>query len=361
MSSGAAYNIWGAVTGAAGLAATLPMVFTAIHNQLPSAKMKVLDEILSETRSLLTSVAEEGLFSDVTFVASIEHRLSNLQCRAERYREETYCATTLTKQFKEMLTGLSRRISFLCKEVKKIRAVVVTTTARERERLCRETTTQESTSSASSVPPFEIAINTNRLDDQSCNDVSSGMYELMGRCCGAPPTATLAAVLPSASSLPNLTFESHPTDHLSTESISASNGNMNEEVQYASDPSLTSLFPAAGQQHFFTYNRAARRGSRRAPRSIGHNLAQRHRKLHGVPCPLKPSRSGRTSKVRAATRPYIHRHKDTAGSKTLLRDYEHWGQRDASDDDEWADDDPNTDDLGGAVSLRAPSLALSTL
>lgn len=75
-------------------------------------------------------------------------------CRqAEEFRTATHCATTTLKEFKELLKGLSRKISLLCEEVKELRAsisvschysphaflefilLLKTTSSKERERL----------------------------------------------------------------------------------------------------------------------------------------------------------------------------------------------------------------------------------
>ncbi|EED85378.1 predicted protein [Postia placenta Mad-698-R] len=102
MSSDAEYNIYGVITGTLGVIGLIPVLLALVHSQTPRIKLRNLDQTLEETEVLLTSVSEKE-----------------------------------TQQIKGIISGLSYRISVLCKEVAVLRADIVTTTDEERKRLQR--------------------------------------------------------------------------------------------------------------------------------------------------------------------------------------------------------------------------------
>ncbi|KAI0944012.1 hypothetical protein AcV7_001948 [Taiwanofungus camphoratus] len=130
-----AIDIWGVVAGVLGTLGLIPMVLAMVQSQFPSTRLKVLDDTLTETTSLFRTVSEEGLLKDVDYVSQTRDRLSFMCRQAEEFRTATHCATTTLKEFKELLKGLSRKISLLCEEVKELRASISTTSSKERERL----------------------------------------------------------------------------------------------------------------------------------------------------------------------------------------------------------------------------------
>lgn len=137
MSSDAEYNIYGVITGTLGVIGLIPVLLALVHSQTPRIKLRNLDQTLEETEVLLTSVSEKGLFHGGDFLTCTRRQLVNAHSRAEGYRAAVYCATTETQQIKGIISGLSYRISVLCKEVAVLRADIVTTTDEERKRLQR--------------------------------------------------------------------------------------------------------------------------------------------------------------------------------------------------------------------------------
>ena len=69
--SDAAYNIFGAVAGALGVIGLLPLVCLVIKCQLPIAKAKALEDILSDTKDFLLFVVEEGHLTDDKFAYDV--------------------------------------------------------------------------------------------------------------------------------------------------------------------------------------------------------------------------------------------------------------------------------------------------
>lgn len=71
------YDIWGVVAGVLGIIGLIPLLYGIVNSQLPSTKLKLLDEILTETSSLFRAVCEEGLLKDREYVAQTEETLSS--------------------------------------------------------------------------------------------------------------------------------------------------------------------------------------------------------------------------------------------------------------------------------------------
>lgn len=145
MSAITGYDVWGTVAGILGTLGLIPILSSIINDQLPSTKLRILDETFFDTECLLRSVSEEGLFLNSNFIAEKEGRLLgyvplsesdlpiyifelmlclSIHRQAEEYRTATYCATTFVKQLKVMMKGLSKKISLLCVEVKEVRASI---------------------------------------------------------------------------------------------------------------------------------------------------------------------------------------------------------------------------------------------
>lgn len=123
--SDAGYNIFGVVTGVIGIIGlALSGLYTLVNNQLPSTKIRLMDEKSEDTESLLRSVVEEGLFSGSDFIQAREYNLSRIRVQAEEYRLLSYCATTWLQQIKAIFKGLSHRISLLCEEITQVRAKI---------------------------------------------------------------------------------------------------------------------------------------------------------------------------------------------------------------------------------------------
>lgn len=139
--SDAAYNIFGAVAGALGLIGLLPLVCLVVKCQLPIAKAKALEDILSDTKDFLLFVVEEGHMTDDKFAydvgveldqyvllrSRIKHgtdHASRYQERADELKIEAYRDDGYVSQLKGMLTGLSCRIYAIYRKVRKIRSKI---------------------------------------------------------------------------------------------------------------------------------------------------------------------------------------------------------------------------------------------
>ncbi|KAI0944015.1 hypothetical protein AcV7_001950 [Taiwanofungus camphoratus] len=199
MSAIAGYDIWGIVAGVLGTLSLIPMLASIVNDQLPSTKLMVLEETLLDTESLLRSVSEEGLFSNSNFISETGHRLLFFHSTAEEYRTATYCATTFMKQLKEMMKGLSAKISLLCMEVKKVRANISSTSSKQRERLRAEGLLP--TSGNAAIPSLSVSsAQTAPVERPFCPAGAPISHPLDASTCGEPCTANTSALLTATNS-----------------------------------------------------------------------------------------------------------------------------------------------------------------
>lgn len=70
------YDIFGAIVGALGLLGLLPLLCAIIHSQLPSQRLKVLQETYRQTQELFSDVCSKGLLCDPIIVNEIQHDLT---------------------------------------------------------------------------------------------------------------------------------------------------------------------------------------------------------------------------------------------------------------------------------------------
>ncbi|RPD57199.1 hypothetical protein L226DRAFT_561497 [Lentinus tigrinus ALCF2SS1-7] len=131
-------NTFGIFSGAFGIVVAIPLIWTIIHSQLPLAKLRQLEETLTETESLFRSVIEEGLLDPTENVPHFRRQLASVRSNADLLREQTYMATTLKKQLAAWLNGLSGEISVQCTNATGIRARICETSAEARARLSQQ-------------------------------------------------------------------------------------------------------------------------------------------------------------------------------------------------------------------------------
>ncbi|KAI0351978.1 hypothetical protein OH77DRAFT_828288 [Trametes cingulata] len=118
-------TVFDIVVGVFGLLAlTLQYLYLLIKARLPSSKLRVLDETLEQTQSLLDTCVEEGRLRRGNLAEDYQRRLNELKTDANQLRIETLSAKTYFEDFKNMLNGLSRRTDGLCEQVTKIRVTI---------------------------------------------------------------------------------------------------------------------------------------------------------------------------------------------------------------------------------------------
>ncbi|KAI0351974.1 hypothetical protein OH77DRAFT_1523666 [Trametes cingulata] len=95
-----------------------------INRSLPSRKLRVLEETLQETESLLRTCVEEGRFVESHVAVELGGHLRGLRERANDLRVVTSGAKTYFDDIKNMIKGFSRQSNDLCEEVKDVRAKI---------------------------------------------------------------------------------------------------------------------------------------------------------------------------------------------------------------------------------------------
>lgn len=88
----------------------------------PSVQMKILDDLLRETRQIYEQADTENLFPSEKFRKRSKSMLASMEQRSLPLRESTYNATTVIHEFLALFNGLSLRIMQLSYRVKKLRA-----------------------------------------------------------------------------------------------------------------------------------------------------------------------------------------------------------------------------------------------
>ncbi|KAI0364010.1 hypothetical protein BV20DRAFT_60367 [Pilatotrama ljubarskyi] len=123
-------DIWNTVFAVLGLLAVIcQLLYWTIKSRLPTARLRVLEDTLQETESLLSQCVEEGRLSDSTEVAGFYRQLGVLRSRANDLRVETLSAKTYADDVINMMKGLSRRTKNLCEEVRLARANISTSSS----------------------------------------------------------------------------------------------------------------------------------------------------------------------------------------------------------------------------------------
>ncbi|KAL6300707.1 hypothetical protein BKA93DRAFT_800863 [Sparassis latifolia] len=134
-------NTFGFVASILSVVALLGPVSGVVYFYLPSRRQTYLDELLCETKDMWRIALEEGLFVSSSFQKFLETTEQNLAftcSQASNLRTETHLATTLYRQLKGTINGLSMRIVYLCGEVMELRATISSTATEERNKLQQE-------------------------------------------------------------------------------------------------------------------------------------------------------------------------------------------------------------------------------
>ncbi|KAF9238818.1 hypothetical protein BU15DRAFT_62332 [Melanogaster broomeanus] len=111
------------------------LVFGLCRSQLPSSKIKVLEELLDDTQCLLNSCVEEGYLPQERVRDEIEPDLARcLRDEIFDLRSQAYKATSFLQDYAGLFAGLSLTIGRACSQVRRLRADVITKSDTERRR-----------------------------------------------------------------------------------------------------------------------------------------------------------------------------------------------------------------------------------
>ncbi|KAI9069386.1 hypothetical protein FKP32DRAFT_1671418 [Trametes sanguinea] len=145
------FDSWDLSIGIVSLILVIPTVVHFVRTQLPSRRLRILLELLSETEVLFAASIEEGLLKDHENHTFQQH-LTTLRSRAEAIRAEIYAGRGCGEDFSKLLHGLTRRINYLCMKVGEVRMSISTTSMRERERRRRTAAARHSSLQSQSEP-----------------------------------------------------------------------------------------------------------------------------------------------------------------------------------------------------------------
>ncbi|KAJ8482830.1 hypothetical protein ONZ51_g5102 [Trametes cubensis] len=127
------FTVFDVVVGVTGLLALIGQcLYWIIKRRLPATKLRVLEDTLSDTQSLLTTCLEEGRLGGDNAADHFQDHLNDIKKKVSDVKLELSRASTYMDHFKTMMTGLSQRIDRLCQETTTLR-VQISITSSERQ------------------------------------------------------------------------------------------------------------------------------------------------------------------------------------------------------------------------------------
>jgi len=126
-------NTFDYFVGVLALISTLVSIILYHKTYLPGTQIKLLFELLAETKAIYQIACADGLLP-IAIQTSVEMTLSQLDEVFSQLRGQAYRATTPFAECLALFTGLSRRIMQACGDVKKLRSLVLTVSEEERLR-----------------------------------------------------------------------------------------------------------------------------------------------------------------------------------------------------------------------------------
>ncbi|KAI0657801.1 hypothetical protein C8Q70DRAFT_934773 [Cubamyces menziesii] len=116
------FTVFDVVVGVTGLLALIGQcLYWIIKRRLPATKLRVLEDTLSDTQSLLTTCLEEGRLGGDNAADHFQDHLNDIKKKVSDVKLELSRASTYMDHFKTMMTGLSQRIDRLCQETTTLR------------------------------------------------------------------------------------------------------------------------------------------------------------------------------------------------------------------------------------------------
>jgi hypothetical protein len=141
-----AENIFSYYVGALALVSTVSSAFLYCRLYLPTSQLRILDDLLEETKNIHRKTDSEGLLSpeaskyaqthlDLSVRVSLYTPSHTINCcsifrydeETDRLREVAYKALTIKDTLRTLFRGQPRKIMRLAREVKKLRAFLMVT------------------------------------------------------------------------------------------------------------------------------------------------------------------------------------------------------------------------------------------
>ncbi|KAF9011830.1 hypothetical protein BDQ17DRAFT_1420237 [Cyathus striatus] len=118
-------DIFNYATGALAFLSAIASTLLYYRQYLPGVQIKILDELLEETKGMYCKFEAEGLLSEGQLSVSMKDNIESLELDSISLRQQAYNATTTTQEYLAMFRGLSREIMHRAHQVKKFRAYLL--------------------------------------------------------------------------------------------------------------------------------------------------------------------------------------------------------------------------------------------
>ncbi|KAI0684917.1 hypothetical protein C8T65DRAFT_836245 [Cerioporus squamosus] len=135
--SGMGYQMVGFVSSVLATCFMIPTVRGWLRDAMPSAKMRVLDAVLSETEGLLRSAMEEGTIDYDHYDRYFRNRIWVAKGCADDCRAEVYSIRSGWQELVHWFGGLSRNIATVTDSICILRGHIAVSSSRGRQRLAR--------------------------------------------------------------------------------------------------------------------------------------------------------------------------------------------------------------------------------
>ncbi|KAF9463065.1 hypothetical protein BDZ94DRAFT_1259982 [Collybia nuda] len=185
-----ASNIFSFFLGGLALISAITSTILYYRAFLPTAQMKILDDLLRETKDIYVKAEAEGLLPGTLFRRQVCQQLTCFERSSDNLREDAYQATTPVDEYIGLMKGLSSKIIRISHDVKKLRSLLITTSQLERLRREQQFAILESDADWSVDVTLPDSTNLIRTRDAAIQ-ASQGVVEMTGSISSfLPPTSS---------------------------------------------------------------------------------------------------------------------------------------------------------------------------
>ncbi|CDO77755.1 hypothetical protein BN946_scf184993.g18 [Trametes cinnabarina] len=132
------FNVWGAIASGIGTMMLIPALLAMLYTRLPSTLIVTLTEMHKETQELLAIAVREGLITDPSDLYQYNVNLLDAAIRVDELRAEVYAIRTWREDVAQWYSGLSGKISMICKDLNSTRMKLAKRNSKERKMLASQ-------------------------------------------------------------------------------------------------------------------------------------------------------------------------------------------------------------------------------
>ncbi|RPD57464.1 hypothetical protein L226DRAFT_163098 [Lentinus tigrinus ALCF2SS1-7] len=133
--SGLGYQIYAFAASVTSMVFLVPSVYSWFKGRMPSAQMRELEALLSETDALLRSALEEGTIDYNYYEEHFHRSIWQAKLNADELRADVYNINGRWQELRAFSLGISSRIRRLIESLTLLRGDIATSSARGRQRL----------------------------------------------------------------------------------------------------------------------------------------------------------------------------------------------------------------------------------